>query len=153
MCIMFLLYLILCHVVTVTIIIVVDPAGNGDNRQYKLAAGSLDLALTLASVPTGSGPASSNMGSNSSIVMRHGFDFFRVAIRLLIGSHHNRCDPRDGEIPFQRQSVELVYSAPGAATSRNTEISCYSTLLENHISILDGGSTLQYLHASPSVSL
>lgn len=73
---MLFLYPILCHVVMVTVTIVVDPVGNVENRQYKPAAGSLDLALTLASAPTGSGSASSNMGSNSSIVMQHGFDFF-----------------------------------------------------------------------------
>ena len=39
--------------------------------------------------------------------------------------------------------MELVHSAPaGAATPRNTEISYYPTLLENHISILDGGFKL-----------
>ena len=99
-CIMFFLYPILCHVVTVTITIVVDPARNGENRQYKLAAGSLDLALTLASVPTGSGSASSNMGSNSSIVMQHGFDFFERPSASSSGLNTTGAIPGTVKSPF-----------------------------------------------------
>ena len=109
-------------VVTVTMTIADNPAGNGENGQYELVAGSLELVLTSASVSTGSGPASSSTGSNSSIATQHGFGFFEWPLDSSSSLDATGVIPGTVKSSLDGVGVEL-YNALGAAISGTTEIS------------------------------
>lgn len=109
-------------VVTVTMTLADSPAGSGENGEYELVAGTLELVLTSASLVTGSGSASSGTGSNSSIQTQHGFGFFEWPLGSSSSIDATGTIPGTGKTSLDNVGAEL-YNALGAAVSGTTEVS------------------------------
>ncbi|KAL4078498.1 cortical protein marker for cell polarity-domain-containing protein [Scleroderma yunnanense] len=121
-------------VVTVTMTIADSPAGSGENGEYELVAGSIELILTSANV-TGTG--SSGTGSNSSMSSQHGFGFFEWLLDSSSSVDATGVISGTGKTTLDSVGTEL-YNALGAAISGTTEVS--STIQHSSGIIFLGGN-------------
>ncbi|EIW82991.1 hypothetical protein CONPUDRAFT_81100 [Coniophora puteana RWD-64-598 SS2] len=90
-------------VTTVTMSLASNPSGTGQNGQYELVAGNIELVLTSANV-TGSSGGSGGNGTTGSGGIQHGFGFFEWPL------HTSNNADATGTLP---NSTETMYDLVG----------------------------------------
>ncbi|KAI6046185.1 cortical protein marker for cell polarity-domain-containing protein [Pisolithus marmoratus] len=107
---------------TVTMALADSPIGSGQNGDYELVAGNLELTLTSANLTSGSGSASSSANSSSSTGILRGFGFFEWPLNSPTSFDATGTVPAASETFLDGAGVEL-YNALGASISGSMEVS------------------------------
>ncbi|KAF9227480.1 hypothetical protein BS17DRAFT_793946 [Gyrodon lividus] len=107
-------------VTTVTMSLADQPTGGGQNGEYELVAGNVELVLTSANV-TSSSSTSPNNGSTGTGT-QHGFGFFEWSLNSKATIDATGVMPNTSETSLDMVSIDL-YDALGAATAGSTVIS------------------------------
>lgn len=107
---------------TVTMALADSPIGSGQNGEYELVAGNLELTLTSANLTSSSGSASSSANSSGSAGILHGFGFFEWPLNPPTSFDATGTVPAASETFLDGVGVEL-YNALGASVSGTTEVS------------------------------
>ncbi|KAI6121611.1 cortical protein marker for cell polarity-domain-containing protein [Pisolithus sp. B1] len=107
---------------TVTMALADSPVGSGQNDEYELVAGNLELTLTSANLTSSSGSTSSGTNSSASTGVLHGFGFFEWPLDSSTSFDATGTVPASGETFLDGVGVEL-YNALGASVSGSVEVS------------------------------
>ncbi|KAG6332699.1 hypothetical protein ID866_6390 [Astraeus odoratus] len=105
-------------VTTVTMTLSESPVGSGQDGEYDLVAGNLELVLTSADVLSSSGSGSS---SNNSSATQHGFGFFEWPLSSSASIDATSTVPDSSVTPLDSVGIEL-YNSLGAVIPGATEV-------------------------------
>lgn len=107
---------------TVTMALADSPVGSGQDGEYELVAGNLELTLTSANLTSSSGSTSSGTNSSGSTGVLHGFGFFEWPLNSPTSFDATGTVPASSETFLDGAGVEL-YNALGGSVSGSMEVS------------------------------
>ncbi|KIK97216.1 hypothetical protein PAXRUDRAFT_10306 [Paxillus rubicundulus Ve08.2h10] len=107
-------------VTTVTMSLADQPTGDGQNGEYELVAGDVELILTSANVSSSSSTSLSNGSTGTGT--QHGFGFFEWPLNSNTTIDATSVVPNTSETSLDMVGIDL-YNALGAATAGSVVIS------------------------------
>ncbi|KIJ67669.1 hypothetical protein HYDPIDRAFT_107140 [Hydnomerulius pinastri MD-312] len=109
-------------VTTVSMTLADQPIGDGQNGEYELVAGNVELVLTSANLTSSSSSNSSSGNGSTGAGTQHGFGFFEWPLSSKATIDATGVVPNTSETSFDMVSIDL-YNALAAATAGATAIS------------------------------
>ncbi|KAH7888779.1 cortical protein marker for cell polarity-domain-containing protein [Phlebopus sp. FC_14] len=132
-------------VTTVSMTLADNPTGNGQNGEYELVAGDIELVLTSANVTGGSSYSGGN-GSIPGIGTQRGFGFFEWPFSSTVSVDATGVIPNTSETASDALSLE-IYNALAAAVSGSPLI---SSVVQHPSGVLFLGGNFQFTSGSAS---
>ncbi|KAI6000478.1 cortical protein marker for cell polarity-domain-containing protein [Pisolithus albus] len=107
---------------TVTMALADSPVGSGQDGEYELVAGNLELTLTSANLTSSSGSTSSGTNSSGGTGVLHGFGFFEWPLNSPTTFDATGTVPASSETFLDGVGVKL-YNAFGGSVSGSMQVS------------------------------